>query len=110
MQNSSERVQLIAGAALVAAGFLILFGKLDHVATQFHPLGTILAEALWAMCTAILKISQVLLSHIADQQGCVHGCIQRLLSASSKPLLLIVLAIAGWQDSCAANVRRSSSK
>ena len=88
-QTTPRSLMSIAGAFLLAVGFLILFSNLDAVATQLtyatgNTEGRVL-ETLPALVLALLRGLQV---YVFDHAGFLSGVLQFLISFW--PLILIL--------------------
>ncbi len=88
-QTSPHRLKSIAGAILLALGFLILFVNLDAVAGQIANTTSTPEEPFVGMLTAlVLAMMRAVQSYAFDHAGFLSSLLQILVSFW--PLILIV--------------------
>lgn len=93
----SQSFKSIAGAALLAFGFIILFGNLDGMASRLGNFrGTSAMEALGILPSLVLTVSHALQTYAFDHAGFLSGLLQILLSFW--PLILIILGTVLLRD------------
>ena len=96
-QTSSRSLYSIAGAILLALGFLILFANLDAVAAQItNAVGASGEQALGMLPALVLAISHGLQAYAFDRAGFLSGLLQILVSFW--PLILILLGAVLLRD------------
>ena len=96
-RTTSQSFKSITGAALLALGFVILFGNLDGMAGQLGNLsGRSAVEALGVFPSLVLTVSHALQAYAFDHAGFLSGLLQILLSFW--PLILIILGTVLLRD------------
>ena len=96
-RTTSQSFKSITGAALLALGFVILFGNLDGIAGQLGNLsGRSDVEALGVFPSLVLTVSHALQAYAFDHAGFLSGLLQILLSFW--PLILIILGTVLLRD------------
>jgi hypothetical protein len=89
-QTSPRSLKSIAGAILLALGFLVLFANLDAVASQISSAAGVPAEQAPVMLPAlVLATLHAVQSYVFDHAGFLSGLLQILVSFW--PLILILL-------------------
>jgi hypothetical protein len=96
-QTSPRSLHSIAGAILLAVGFLILFANLDAVAAQIANAAGASGEQTLGMLPALAQAtSRALQAYAFDHAGFVSGLRQILVSFW--PLILIILGAVLLRD------------
>ena len=96
-QKSPRSLHSIAGAILLALGFLILFANLDAVAAQLtNAVGASGDQTLGILPALVLATSRALQAYAFDHAGFLSGLLQILVSFW--PLILIILGAVLLRD------------
>ena len=95
-QTSPRSMQSIAGALLLALGFLLLFSNLDAVAAQFtNTAGTSGYQMLEMLPALVLALLHGLQSYVFDHARFLSALLQILVSFW--PLVLVIIgALLLW--------------
>jgi hypothetical protein len=96
-QTSPKRLKSVAGALLLAVGFLILSANLDAVGGQIaNAAGNSREHTSEMMPALVLATMHALQAYSFDQAGFLSGVLQILVSFW--PLILIILGAALLRD------------
>ena len=96
-QTTPQSLTSIAGALLVALGFLMLFANVDAAATRIaEAAGTSGGHLLETLLALILAVLHGLQAYVFDHAGFLSGVLQFLVSFW--PLILIILGVALLRD------------
>jgi hypothetical protein len=96
-KQTSRSLYSIAGAILLALGFLILFANLDAVAAQItNAVGASGEQTLEMLPALVLATSHALQAYAFDHAGFLSGLLQILVSFW--PLTLIILGVVLLRD------------
>ena len=96
-QTTPRSLMSIAGAFLLAVGFLILFSNLDAAATQLtYATGNVGTRALETLPALILVLLHGLQVYVFDHAGFLSGVLQFLVSFW--PLILIIIGAVLLRD------------
>jgi hypothetical protein len=92
-QASSQRVNSIAGASLLALGLVILFANFDGVAASMSSVSGISAHETLGLFPALgLAALHAAQTYVFDQDGFISGLLKNLVSFW--PLILIFVGAA----------------